>query len=52
MKVKPKTATMPQPLLRSADTTKSDPIIAPKSKRGAMIGEVLKNPAKLIAMPT
>src|SRR5689334_14935544 len=52
MNVKPNTATTPQPLLRSADTMNSDPIIAANISSGAMIGEVRKNAAKLIAMPT
>jgi len=38
MKVKPNTAATPQPLLRSAATTKSDAIIAPNMASGAAIG--------------
>ena len=39
MNVKPNTATTPQPVLRSAATTNSEPIIAPNIRSGAMMGE-------------
>ena len=39
MNVNPNTATTPQPVLRNAATTNSEPIIAPNISSGAMMGE-------------
>ena len=52
MNVKPNSATMPQPLLRSRVTTKSDPSIAANISSGAMIGAERNTDAKLSCMPT
>ena len=49
--MKPKTPSTPQLLLRSAETTKSIPNIAPNIRSGAMIGDALNMPAKLSDMP-
>src|SRR5204863_3497391 len=52
MKVKPKTARTPHPVLRRAATRNSEPNIAAIMSSGAMIGDAWKNAAKLSDIPT